>query len=398
MLVEKQVEDKMKRMVLNCEYVTGTNLHLQVMTHSEQVLKLCPTMDSHKSFNGLKRIEDSCNLVMGLIALGAMARVVPFRQQYPNPNDPAAKKPKVVEIVPKEHQSAAPIGFYIFQVEAAGKSSSMQLKLVIAVGLCFFFLLFRVWPDWLKQVMWYVSWYTLVFLIVTAIVRAIVWFAIFHIGIDFWIFPNYFIDSDNILDSFWPLLSCEKREDMFEFRMLIVRVVSAIAIAYGAQEFMADPQNLDQVMGGGQELWDEMYDWGHHKFMGTVDPNQQIEVKKSARQIYAEAFMEDENPMFRTNTQFANFADEDAVREAQAKFEEDQKLTAEERARKMFEDSLNDDEEDNAGAATGDSQASKQESEKAEEAAQAEDEAAEDAEDLLDKLTGNTDEADDDEA
>ena len=31
MLVEKKVEDKMKRMVLNCEYVTGTNLHLQVM-------------------------------------------------------------------------------------------------------------------------------------------------------------------------------------------------------------------------------------------------------------------------------------------------------------------------------------------------------------------------------
>ena len=164
--------------------------------------------------------------------------------------------------------------------------------------------------------MWYVSWYTLVFLIVTAIIRAIVWFAIFHIGIDFWIFPNYFIDSDNILDSFWPLLSIDKREDMFDFRMLIVRIVSAIAIVYGAQEFMADPENLESMMGGGQELWDEMYDWGHHKFMGTVDPNQQIEVKKSAREIYKEAFMDDENPMFRTNTQFANFADEDAVREA----------------------------------------------------------------------------------
>ena len=44
--------------------------------------------------------------------------------------------------------------------------------------------------------------------------------------------------------------------------------------------------------------------------------------------------MDDENPMFRTNTQFANFADEDAVREAQAKFEEESKLSEEERARK----------------------------------------------------------------
>ena len=80
MLVEKKVEDKMKRMVLNCEYVTGTNLHLQVMSNKEKILKLCPTMETHKTFNHLETIEDSCNLVMGLIALGAMVRVIPFRQ------------------------------------------------------------------------------------------------------------------------------------------------------------------------------------------------------------------------------------------------------------------------------------------------------------------------------
>ena len=82
----------------------------------------------------------------------------------------------------------------------------------------------------------------------TAILRAIVWFAIFHLGIDFWIFPNYFIDSDNILDSFWPLLSVEKREDMMDFRMLILRVASMCAIAYGAQEFFKDPENLESMM------------------------------------------------------------------------------------------------------------------------------------------------------
>lgn len=103
MLVETRVEDKVKRSVLNCEYITGTNLHFNIMSHAEQILKLCPTMETHKGFNGLKKVEDSCNLLMGMIALGAMARVIPFRQQYPNPNDPAAKKPKVVEMVPKQH-------------------------------------------------------------------------------------------------------------------------------------------------------------------------------------------------------------------------------------------------------------------------------------------------------
>ena len=381
MLVETRVEDKVKRSVLNCEYITGTNLHFAIMSNKEKILKLCPTMESHRTFNGLKDIGDSCNLLQGILAMGVMARVIPFRQQCPNPNDPAAKKPKVVEMVPKQHQNADASGFYIFQVEASGRGFSVQLKLVFFVGLIFFFLLFRVWPDWLKQGVWYLSWYTLVALVGCAILRAIVWFLIFHIGIDFWIFPNYFIDSDNILDSFWPLLSCEKREDMFDVRMLVLRIISAIAISYGVQEFMADPENLDNVMSGGQEIWDEMYDWGHHKFMGTVDPNQQIEVKKSARQIYAEAFMEDENPMFRTNTQFANFADEDAVREAQEKYEEEQKLSAEDKARKLFEEALEDEEEAAQKDTSNDS------------SQQASDEAI-DVDDLLDQLTGNTDEND----
>lgn len=179
-----------------------------------------------------------------------------------------------------------------------------------------------------------------------AILRAILWFVIFHIGVDFWLFPNYFIDSDNILDSFVPFISCERREDMFDVRMLLVRVASAAACFYLGQEFMKDPENLDQVLRGSTEIWDEMYDWGQHKFMGTVDPNQQIEVKKSARQIFAEAFMDDENPMFRTNTRFADYADDDAMREA---YEQEQKLSAEEIARKKFDELLEEDENEVEG-------------------------------------------------
>lgn len=39
-------------------------------------------------------------------------------------------------------------------------------------------------------------------------------------------------------------------------------------------------------------------------------------MKKSARQIYAEAFMDDERDAFRTSTQFNEYADEDAVKDA----------------------------------------------------------------------------------
>jgi len=104
-----------------------------------------------------------------------------------------------------------------------------------------FFLLFRVWPEWLRMVVWYISWYFLVFLIGTAILRVIVWFLVFHIGVDFWIFPNYWADEDSILDSFRPVLSLEKREDMLDWKMGIVRIISMVAMVNGGYEFVREP-------------------------------------------------------------------------------------------------------------------------------------------------------------
>ena len=122
------------------------------------------------------------------------------------------------------------------------------------------------------------------------------------------------------MDSFVPVLSVERCEDMFDFRMIILRLGSAAAIFYGAQEFLKDPANLEDFLSGGGEILDEVYDWGHNKFMGIADNSTQIEVKKSARQIYAEAFMDDENDVFKTSTRFVEYADEDAVKEANEEF------------------------------------------------------------------------------
>jgi hypothetical protein len=72
-------------------------------------------------------------------------------------------------------------------------------------------------------------------------VRVIVWFLVFHVGIDFWIFPNYWADEDSILDSFRPVLTVEKREDMLDWKMGIVRLVSMFAMANGAMEFVREP-------------------------------------------------------------------------------------------------------------------------------------------------------------
>lgn len=85
------------------------------------------------------------------------------------------------------------------------------------------------------------------------------------------------------MESFIPVLSCEKRDDMCDVRMIILRVASAAALFYGAQEFLKDPTNLESLLSGSEEIIGDMYDWGQNKFMGVADNSTQIQVKKSAR-------------------------------------------------------------------------------------------------------------------
>lgn len=63
---------------------------------------------------------------------------------------------------------------------------------------------------------------------------------------------------------------------------------------YGATEFLKEPENIESLLSGSGEIWNDVFEWGQNKFLGIPDNSTAVQVKKSARQIYAEAFMEDE--------------------------------------------------------------------------------------------------------
>ena len=96
---------------------------------------------------------------------------------------------------------------------------------------------FRLWPLWLKKGIWYLSFYLLVFLVVTAVFRVILWGFLYHFGFEVWLFPNYWIDSNDPRDSFLPVWSYEVRDDMFEFRSIIFRIISGSLIVYMGYQF-----------------------------------------------------------------------------------------------------------------------------------------------------------------
>jgi len=138
------------------------------------------------------------------------------------------KTPKYIvqEMKPKMQEKGI---YMIHEKEDKGKQS-FWLAVVVIIILAL--MCFRLWPLWLKKAIWYMSFYLLVFLIVTAILRLILWGFLYHFGLEFWLFPNYFIDSNDPRDSFWPLHSFEVRDDMWDFRSILFRIISASLICY----------------------------------------------------------------------------------------------------------------------------------------------------------------------
>jgi len=55
-----------------------------------------------------------------------------------------------------------------------------------------------------------------------------------------------------------------------------------------------DPTKIEMFKDGASEAWNDVFMWGEDKFMGRPDNTTMLQTKKSARQIYAEAFMEEE--------------------------------------------------------------------------------------------------------
>jgi len=149
-------------------------------------------------------------------------------------------------------------GIYMV-IENDAKSNQVFWLAIIAI-VVLALMCFRLWPMWLKKGIWYVSFYLLVFLAVTAVLRLILWAILYHFGMEFWLFPNYFIDSNDPRDSFWPIYSFEIRDDAVDVASIIFRLASGSLIVYMGYQFCQDEKNIadlkDLAENGISDLWD----------------------------------------------------------------------------------------------------------------------------------------------
>jgi hypothetical protein len=106
------------------------------------------------------------------------------------------------------------------------------------------------------------------------------------------------------MDSFKPLISYEKRED--DFKMIVLRVVSAVALIFFLYQLAQEPQNLDSLTSFADESMNDLFNWGNDRFVlgrqiADKSGNSTGKRKKSPQEIFMEAIL-DEEPAPATET------------------------------------------------------------------------------------------------
>ena len=243
----------------------------------------------------LSKMEDSVRLGQLFIDFRLL---IPFdRDPRQEKTEPEARKKFPKFVVPAKTPKMSEKGFYMWNVpKPRGK---LALFLFIGFIIAIAFMLFHLWPMWLKIGIWYFSFYTLIVLVGFILLRLVVWLFLFHFGLDFWILPNFFIDSNDIMDSFRPLMSFERRQD--DIKMIVLRLASAVALVFFVIQLAKEPENLDSLKGFTKESMDDLFNWGNDRFVlgrqiADKSGNSTTKRKKTPQEIFMEAILEEDEP------------------------------------------------------------------------------------------------------
>lgn len=247
-----------------------------------------------KAIQTLDKLEDSIKLGQLFIDYKLL---IPFERDPRHESEAKKKYPKFIVPARPQFGKFGEKGFYSWMIpKPRGK---LALFLLIGFVIAIAFMLFNLWPMWLKIGIWYCSFYLLIFLMGFILLRLLVWLFLFHFGFDLWLLPNFFIDSNDIMDSFRPLISFERRQD--DTRMVLLRVASAIALVFFVIQLAKEPDNIEGLRSFADDSMNDLFNWGNDKFVlgkqiADKSGNSTVKRKKTPQEIFMEAILDDEEP------------------------------------------------------------------------------------------------------
>lgn len=85
---------------------------------------------------------------------------------------------------------------------------------------------------------------------------------------EFWLFPNYFIDSNDPRDSFLPVYSFDWSGGALDPKSIIFRLCSGALIAYMIYQFCQDEKNIEDLKDLGTNGLSDLFEYGQEFVIG----------------------------------------------------------------------------------------------------------------------------------
>ena len=139
------------------DYFRGDNFHQIVLEHKTAIMG---KLKEVKALTLLETVEDAIKLGQIFVDFRLL---LPLERHLHGPDDKKMKYPK--HLVPAKPQNFkfSDKGFYAWLTpKPYGK---MAILLAIGIVIVIAFMLFSLWPLWLKIAIWYFSFYTLIVLV-----------------------------------------------------------------------------------------------------------------------------------------------------------------------------------------------------------------------------------------
>lgn len=147
--------------------------------------------------------------------------------------------------------------FLVWKFEGSTRMRNLLLGVIVASF--FGLVLFPVWPQSAKVGVWYLSMTLLLVLTGFILLRVLLFFALYGMGIDFWILPNFFADDLGFFESFRPVYTVsfgvEEIKKSWPYRVAVVACLAA-----AAYWVLTQPTEFDEFVASQRAFVDELYE------------------------------------------------------------------------------------------------------------------------------------------
>lgn len=144
-------------------------------------------------------------------------------------------------------------GYFTWIYEGDQSFSNMMTALL--VGGFLFCTCFPIWPNFLKVFVWYMSVTLLIFLFFLITVRGFVFLCTWILGYEVWILPNLFDETLGFVESFKPVVSCERTKA----GQLMYRIGILVAFSSFCYWAVTQPSEFDGFKQGQVDFIKDLY-------------------------------------------------------------------------------------------------------------------------------------------